>query len=524
MFQSNRPHEAKKIYTEILAFSRDPLMRIQAYLGMGDACYNLVEYSQAIKAYQQGLAISGSAGVASETISNLHYNLSLAYSKLGQLTEGLGELQDIIKSDANQPAKVRALCALGDTYQSQADFNRAQESYNSILKDYRDLPGADYAQYQLGVVALKRSDLTGVISNLADFSKKYPASELIDDAVYTLGLAYFQEKDYDNSLKVLSSFKELTPDNLLQGQVSYLSASSLMNLGKFNEAVLEFKKLINRYSQDKELVQKAEYQVADCYYRMNNEPEAVARFKMLRSKYPDSNFAPEVIWWLGEYYYRQNDLVLARRYFSSLINDYPKSSLIGEAYYILGSTYLDEGKFAFAQGNFEQALRASGPQSRQLIVLALIDSFIRQDKYSQAGAYCRELADKYPDLSGVIYPKLAEIYYKNNDYTQAVEYYQKSLKIIPPAQGADIQFKLAESFEAAGNFEVAAEEYQKVARVGSPFDALTLRALLRVAKIYEDKEDFKKALGVYNKIIQADTLESDFARERVDWIKANKKS
>jgi tetratricopeptide (TPR) repeat protein len=521
MFQNNRPNEAKKIYTQILASNSDHFIRIQAYLGIGDVCYNLAEYSQAIKAYQQGLLVNATAA-ANETISSLRYNLSLAYLKLGQLPEGLGELKAIIKSDAEQPAKLRAFCALGDAYQSESDFTRAQESYNKILTDYPGLPGSDYAQYQLGVIALKRSDLSGAISNLANFSNKYPASGLIDDAVYTLGLAYFHEKDYNNCLKILSSFKDFSQDNLLQAQALYLSASSLMNLGRFNEAVAEFKKIMNRFSQDKELVQKAEYQTADCFYKMNNEQEAVARFKGLRAKYPDSDFAPEVIWWLGEYYYRNNDFVMARRYFSSLINDYPKSALLGDAYHILGTTYLDEKKFAIAQENFENALKFSNPQNRQLIVLSLVDSLFLQENYNQLVSACTELADKYPDSAGVIYQKLAEAYYKENDYTLAVQYYQKSLKSAAPAESVDLRFKLAESFEAAGNFEAAADEYQKVANLGTR-DNLTVRALLRLAKIYEDKEDFKKAISVYNKIVQADTQESELAKERLDWIKANNK-
>lgn len=521
MFQSNRLQEAKKIYAQIIASDNDPSIRIQAYLGMGDACYNLAEYSQAVKAYQQGLAVSD-AGVANEMISNLRYNLSLAYLKMGQSTEGLGELELIIKSGAEQFVKVRALCALGDAYQAQADLARAQDAYNDILTHYSGLPGADYAQYQLGVIALKRSDLAGVVSNLAGFGNKYPASELIDDAVYTLGLAYFQNKDYHNSLKVLSSFKDIPQDNSLQAQALYLSASSLMKIGKFNEAVVKFKKIINRFSQDKELVQKAEYQIADCFYKMNNEEEAVARFKGLRSKYPDSNFAPEVIWWLGEYYYRQNDLIVARRYFSSLINDYPRSPLLADAYYFLGSICLDEEKFSAAQENLEMALKFSNAQERESIILSLVDSFILQGKHSQMDHFSTELAAKYPDYSGAIYQKLAEVYYKENDYALASQYYQRSLGSLAPGEGADIQFKLAESFEAAGNFEAAADGYQNVANL-SDAGELSLRALLRLAKIYEDRDEFKKALAVYNKIIQANTQESGLAKERIDWIKANNK-
>jgi len=79
-------------------------------------------------------------------------------------------------------------------------------------------------------------------------------------------------------------------------------------------------------------LQKAEYEVADCYYKLGQEKEAVSRFKLLRAKYPDSKLTPEIMWWLGQYYYRLNDLNLARRYLSSLAKDFPDNALSGMLY------------------------------------------------------------------------------------------------------------------------------------------------------------------------------------------------
>ena len=51
--------------------------------------------------------------------------------------------------------------------------------------------------------------------------------------------------------------------------------------------------------------------------------------------------------------------------------------------------------------------------------------------------------------------------------------------------------------------------------------AWDVKAYLRVAKIYEEGEDWEGARVTYQKIIQLNTPEAAFAQERLDWIKNN---
>jgi len=62
--------------------------------------------------------------------------------------------------------------------------------------------------------------------------------------------------------------------------------------------------------------------------------------------------------------------------------------------------------------------------------------------------------------------------------------------------------------------------YLKIADIYKDNREVLTRALLRCAKIYEDKDDLQTALGVYMKIAKDNTEESRFARERIEWIKA----
>jgi TolA-binding protein len=242
---------------------------------------------------------------------------------------------------------------------------------------------------------------------------------------------------------------------------------------------------------------------------------------MLRSKYPDSGLTAEIVWWLGEYYYRHNDLVMARRYFSSLIQDFPKSNLVPDAYYALGSSYAEESKYAEALQNFKKVAQLGKSDLSGQATIAIADLYLKQDSPDLALKEYKDTVDSYPHLANLIYPKMADLFYKIGNYNEAIDFYRKSLDLVPVKETAEIQFKIAEVLQAQGSSQEAIEEYLKATYLYSENQSLKIKALLRIAQIYEGKENFKEALNIYKRIISMNTEEAKYAQERIDWINKN---
>jgi tetratricopeptide (TPR) repeat protein len=118
---------------------------------------------------------------------------------------------------------------------------------------------------------------------------------------------------------------------------------------------------------------------------------------------------------------------------------------------------------------------------------------------------------------------MADIYSRIGSYDEALGLYQKSLQEVPVKEMADIQLKIAEMKQAQGKLNEAIEEYLKVTYLYSENSQLSVKALLRVAAIYEDKENFPEALKIYKRVISMNTQEAKYAQERADWIKAHTK-
>ncbi len=514
--------EAKNLYSELTNATSDPVILIQAYLGKADAYYNTAEYKEAINVYEEALQKTPESA-SQENIDKLHYGLAWAFLKEGEFKKAIDEFQKIAKHTEDKIVKVAALCQIGDAYQDSGDYNKAIETYDSILNNYPDSLYSDYVQYQLGITLLKFSNYDGAIMAFQNMKNNFPNSKLLDDASYALGLTYFQRQDYKSSKEIFGKFHDEFKESNLKPESTYLLGTSLYNLGNFAQALEVFKNIIRMYNQNTELVQKAEYEMADCYYQMGNEKEAMERFKILRSKYPDSKLTPEVMWWLGEYYYRHNELGLARRYFSSLIQDYPKNNLIPDAYYALGSTYAEEYKYEEAINNFKKVIELSRSDLAGTANIAVADIYIKQEKIDLALGIYTDVVREYPNLASLIYPKIADMYRKINNYGEAINFYRKSLNIVPAIEISDIQFKIAEALQSQGSYPDAIEEYLKVTYLYSENNGLAVKALLRVAAIYEDKEDFNEAVNIYKRINSMDVEEAKYAKERMDWIKAHVK-
>jgi tetratricopeptide (TPR) repeat protein len=480
--QTGKLKEADIFYSRLIEKAKDAGIILLGYLGKGDSFYSLGEYAKAAAAYRQALAQPRQGGQSLEALDKLHYNLGLALAKQGELKDALNEFQKVAGSGDGQQIKAGALVQIADLYRDSAEYSKAVEAYNNLLAAYPESLYAGYVKYQLGSLYIKRKDFESAINILKQLRGSAARERFSENAAYALGLAYYQKGDYLLAIEAMDELRKGCKDKALAAQSAYLTASSLYNLGDYKKALDSFKEAL-AISQDTRLSQKIEYGLADTYYQLGNEEEALARFKALRSRYPGSPLTSQAVFWLASYYYQNDDPELAARYFLSLIQDFPESGLSAEAYYSLGLISSGKRKYQEALDNFNQAIKSGNAQIKPLALNAA-----------------------------------AEVLSAQGDYASGVVYYRRALQMAQDKESAGLRFKMADCLEASGNPDAALAEYNRIANLPSAERDVLAKALLRSAKIYEDREDYKKALEAYNKVIEAQSGESDYARERVEWI------
>jgi TolA-binding protein len=203
------------------------------------------------------------------------------------------------------------------------------------------------------------------------------------------------------------------------------------------------------------------------------------------------------------------------RYFSSLIQDFPRSTLLPDAYYALGTIYAEEEKAKEAVEQFNKVIALGSSDLAGQSAVAIADIFAKQEKFNEALAAYREKLKEYPNLSPLIYPKIGDSLARSGKPDEALDWYRKSLSLVPVRQMPDIHFKIAELLQSQSRIEDSVEEYLKVTYLFAESRELATKAFLRVAKIYEDQDKPKEAIAIYKKVVSLDVPEKQFSLERI---------
>jgi tetratricopeptide (TPR) repeat protein len=209
-----------------------------------------------------------------------------------------------------------------------------------------------------------------------------------------------------------------------------------------------------------------------------------------------------------------------------LTKDFPDGQLAADAFYALGLIFSDENKFEQAADNFRMAIKLGEPDLRFQAAIGLADIYSRQGDPEEALEQYNKIIKDAPGAVRSLFPRIAQAYYKAGNYTEAKNFYAKSLEAALPAEAAEIRFSLGEVLEANAEPEAAIQQYLLAAELYTQADPeIFVRSLLRAAKLYEDQENFKAALNIYKRIIkQAPSApEAGFVQEKIDGISSLKR-
>lgn len=102
----------------------------------------------------------------------------------------------------------------------------------------------------------------------------------------------------------------------------------------------------------------AEYLKSFGLYSANNFPAAIESFESFLKNNPQSDYAANALYWIGECHYTLSDLPKAKGAFSKVVESYPKSAKVPDALLKLGFTLSAMKEKEKAAGIFERIVTA----------------------------------------------------------------------------------------------------------------------------------------------------------------------
>jgi len=174
------------------------------------------------------------------------------------------------------------------------ELDRNQEAigrYSNIISNWPDSEYASRSQFKKAICLEKMGNYEQACEEYVKVTYIYPDSPLVADATVRLGNYYYKQKAYKVAGKVFFKFQQRNPTHPLACKALFLSAQCYMKLEDFKESVALLTRLIDEYTDDKEVRAEAMYWLGDSYFKDHNYLKAYQTFKKLTWDYPESKWA-----------------------------------------------------------------------------------------------------------------------------------------------------------------------------------------------------------------------------------------
>ena len=200
-----------------------------------------------------------------------------------------------------------------------------------------------------------------------DLAQKHPNSKIRPDAVFFLGLTYYQIANRSNDPKIaqpniaaaIKAYEEIRANYLqydklpmVTFRLGYLdsfagafdrdAAGKLTSTANFDKAIATFQDFLQKWPDYKDpegklLAPEALYQIGQNHLSAERYPEAIAAYKTLLEKFPDHELAPFTALGIGTTYAtagKKPEMVEAFRYY---VQKYPNHAKVGDVLYAIAT-------------------------------------------------------------------------------------------------------------------------------------------------------------------------------------------
>lgn len=446
MYNLKNFHYAKGIFKELTKMSADPLVVLYTAF----THYNLKEYAEAEKHFQRLTDNLNFRETALEYLSNIYFSTKDYESFI----ETLSELKKL-----NQD---KAYNLLGWYFFEKGDYKNA-------FKSFRD-------GYMKAVSAFNMGD-------------NKTARELLEKQVgekprFLEAFVYLKENDVEKARNILEKIKD--KDSRTSQEASYLYAFTYFMEGKFDAAVLEFKRFLNIYSsRDDDLTKKAFLRVADSYYNMGEVEIARKLYNDFISKYSNTKEAVDASYSLLQLETKDSKTDI-KAAIESFINKHPDYALVPILKIQLANIYVNEGNLEEAEKLYREFIQKNIPES-EIALYQYISMLYKKGDLEKAKKLCIDFINQYPNSENLTNIKilLAEIYERQNDIDKAISVYHQIQDV------GQIKLKIAKLLIKKKEFNQALEHLQELYKKQPDDKSIALE----IGKVYHQTSKNEEAVN-----------------------------
>lgn len=503
----------------------------------GEIAYRNNRLDDAMQFYHAFLK-SGNPGSGEATTREANYNLGYCYFRKENFNVALGFFQKVVTKVSLSSPQIDQ-----DAYVRQADCYFMQRNYKQALSMYQQVldyswRNADYALYQKAIINGITSSKAKV-DLLNTMQRQFPASNLVADANMEIAKTYMADEKFREAIPYLNNVLNTPAYNPFKQYALLLLGTAWYNLDKSEEALAQFKKLLQQYPNSDE-ANGALDNIRSIYVEMG-KPEGYEEFIRSTGKNISTSEADSLAYAAVELKLSNNDCAGAVPLINQYLTRFPSGERSLEANYFRSECYnqkkdwknaLPGYEYVARQGNSRYAERAAliaartyyfelqdfakaQPFYEQLRLYATTDEnrlealrgnlrcLYRLKDFKQAADVARELlagktiANDDKALANLVTGRNYQI---NNQFDLAIQSYRGVIAVNKGEWAAEARYEIAKCQFDLNSFSIAEKAAFEVISKSGSYDFWVTKAYLLLGDIYFRQKDFFNAKATFRSV------------------------
>lgn len=479
----------------------------RAYFYLGEACYYLERYEEAITAYQKCLR---SAYAADQTIP-AQIGIGWSYLRLKRYEDA----DRLFSQFAEQEQPLGIILGKAVTCSGLGKYKEALALYEKVIAldangEYSPLAyfGKGETLYNLGLFEGSISAYKISLDKLRLLSRWLgEPRELRDKILYGLAWAYLRVGDFQAAQQEFQKVASSSADKIFKLSALCQLGDVYQDSGEYDRAIETYNSILKDYP-DSIYNDYIQYQIGITWLKSDKLDQAVVALRKLIKEFPDSKLIDDANYFLGVIYFQKGDFVSARSQLELFMSSFKDSSFRHQAIFLLGEALLNLEEFKGAIEAFGLLVRDQtiADSLRQKAEYEMASSYSQMGQQNEAKRRLSDFVTRFPDspLTPNIILELGGYCMESGDPQQARKYYERLIRNYPGNEFVgDAYIAIGESFLSEGNNTDALKSFMQARENGRLESAA--HALLLAGDVCLKQKDLEKARKYYEESLSMQT-------------------
>lgn len=403
---------------------------------------------------------------------------------------------------------IAARYQLANSYKNQEQYDKAIENFRKVEQKADNKKLRSMAQYQIIISRYKQEKYQETITEAEYLLKNYDDSEYIEHALYNIGWAHYQLEKYDESIAAFKQKIEKFPGGSYSPRAQFQIGECYYKLEQYQEAVTSYSDLIAKYiPQSFSERQWSEMELSRLKKRMQMESSVIKG----REEEHVIELSAKAYIRIGDAYHLLNEPDKAIEAYQHIPKDYlPMADLVETAYIKIAEVTLRAKGLDAAIQVYKNAIDLSSErafQGKMQFQIAKLN--FQNQRYGQAVNEYKLYIAGYREVSQAVEftvdeakYQIAMSFFEDYQYDSSLVYYKVVLDSFPDSHlytsalyGSGLAYQKLDQFDRA--LGVMNELIQKF-----PNDDQTSLAYLQIARIYYDRKEYEPAINAYESVLE----------------------